>query len=124
MRKVSVGTLPGLDAPRVLLNNKFLFWMGMLDQVCSQLPTPITLAVRLLANAFAHSGPDLRKSHSSESEHSVSRMCNQECLVVNRDKKPKKQDFSLKIEKRRFFLPTKFGAGCCNLADAFNHLPL
>lgn len=33
MRKISLGTVPGESNPRIMLNNMFLFQMGVLDQV-------------------------------------------------------------------------------------------
>ena len=37
MRQVSLGQVPGESNPRILLNNLFLFQMGVLDQVSSPL---------------------------------------------------------------------------------------
>jgi len=33
MRKISLGKVPGESNPRIMLNNMFLFQMGVLDQV-------------------------------------------------------------------------------------------
>ena len=33
MRKISLGKVPGESNPRIMLNNTFLFQMGVLDQV-------------------------------------------------------------------------------------------
>lgn len=35
MRKISLGHVPGETNPRILLNNLFVFQMGILDQVTS-----------------------------------------------------------------------------------------
>lgn len=35
MRKISLGHVPGETNPRILLNNLFMFQMGVLDQVSS-----------------------------------------------------------------------------------------
>ena len=33
MRKISLGQVPGESNPRIMLNNQFIFQMGVLDQV-------------------------------------------------------------------------------------------
>ena len=38
MRKISLGKVPGESNPRIMLNNMFLFQMGVLDQV--SIPAP------------------------------------------------------------------------------------
>ena len=39
MRKISLGKVPGESNPRMMLNNTFLFQMGVLDQVSTPVHT-------------------------------------------------------------------------------------
>ena len=52
MRKISLGTVPGESNPRIMLNNMFLFQMGVLDQVSTCAHKPMYDVWRWFGLAF------------------------------------------------------------------------